>query len=198
MTYQASLADMLRTFASGVEVQEVPDGRMPKPEDAQPAPPEGEAAAPGPEPATAPPVDGGSGRTLPSFEERPPLVEARLPADKLLDVTRKVKQRLGYEMLDCVTAVDFKDRVEMVYHFSKLGNPQWLVLKVDCDGANPQVPSLCGVYQSANLQEREVWDLMGVRFTGHPNLKRILLWEGFDGHPMRKSYTDRWIGRGLE
>ena len=52
----------------------------------------------------------------------------------------------------------------------------------------PEVPSVTGVWKSANFQEREVFDLMGVRFNGHPDLKRIVLWEGFEGYPLRKDF----------
>jgi NADH-quinone oxidoreductase subunit C len=53
----------------------------------------------------------------------------------------------------------------------------------------PELPSVTSLWQGADLQEREIWDLMGIRFTGHPNLKRVLLWEGFPGHPLRKDFT---------
>ena len=52
----------------------------------------------------------------------------------------------------------------------------------------PTAPSVVGVWQGADFQEREIWDLMGVHFTGHPNMKRIMLWEGFAGHPLRKDF----------
>ena len=65
-----------------------------------------------------------------------------------------------------------------------------VTLKARADKGNPQVPSLSSVWPGADFQEREVWDLYGVRFDGHPNLKRILMWEGFEGHPMRKDYLE--------
>ncbi len=58
------------------------------------------------------------------------------------------------------------------------------------DRAEPRVPSLTSIYHSANFQEREVWDLFGIHFEGHPDLRRILLWEGFEGHPLRKDYRE--------
>jgi len=54
---------------------------------------------------------------------------------------------------------------------------------------NPTVPSISGLYQGADWQEREVYDLMGIIFKGHPNLKRVFLWEGYDGHPLRKDFN---------
>jgi NADH-quinone oxidoreductase subunit B/C/D len=103
---------------------------------------------------------------------------------------------LAYDLLSNVTGVDYmgrKPRFEVVYHLfstSRGGGP--LVLKARAPEENPDIPSLTSVWPSANLQEREVWDLYGIRFPGHPNLKRILLWEGFHGHPMRKDYEEAY------
>jgi NADH:ubiquinone oxidoreductase subunit C len=63
-----------------------------------------------------------------------------------------------------------------------------LVLKTACPREGAEVSSLVELWRGADFQEREVYDLMGIRFSGHPNLKRILLWEGFEGHPLRKDY----------
>ena len=74
----------------------------------------------------------------------------------------------------------------MVYHLystSKGGGPVRLHVRVP---ENETLPSATGVYPGANLQEREVYDLYGITFEGHPNLRRVLTWEGFHGHPMRK------------
>ena len=103
---------------------------------------------------------------------------------------------LAYDLLSNVTGVDYlgrDPRFEVVYHLystSRGGGP--LVLKARAPVGDPQVPSLTSVWPSADLQEREVWDLYGIRFPGHPNLKRILLWEGFHGHPMRKDYQEAY------
>jgi NADH-quinone oxidoreductase subunit C/D len=101
---------------------------------------------------------------------------------------------LAYDFLSNVTGVDYMGRdprFEVVYHLyatGRSGGP--LVLKARTTEDRPEVPSLVSVWPSANLQEREVWDLFGIRFTGHPNLKRILLWEGFHGHPLRKDWRE--------
>ena len=66
---------------------------------------------------------------------------------------------------------------------------QSLVLKLICFGRDePVVDSVIDIWKGADLQEREIWDLMGIHFEGHPNLKRVLLWEGFPGHPLRKDF----------
>jgi NADH-quinone oxidoreductase subunit C len=98
--------------------------------------------------------------------------------------------------MDCdylvsVTGVDLIDRFEVVYHVASLRRNHMLVLKTrPPDRENPEVPSLALVWKGANLQEREVYDLMGIRFSGHPDLRRILLWEGYTGHPLRKDFLN--------
>jgi NADH-quinone oxidoreductase subunit C/D len=105
-------------------------------------------------------------------------------------------EELAYNLLSNVTGMDYlgrDPRFEVVYHLystSRGGGP--LVLKARTMEEEPVIPSLTSVWPSADLQEREVWDLYGIRFPGHPNLKRILLWEGFHGHPMRKDYDEAY------
>src|SRR6185369_4334035 len=86
------------------------------------------------------------------------------------------------------------DRFEVVYQMYNLVRQEGpLRMKVNADKANPEVPSLTPIYLGANLMEREVYDLMGVKFSGHPNLKRILLWDGFYGHPLRKDWKEGYF-----
>jgi NADH:ubiquinone oxidoreductase subunit D/NADH:ubiquinone oxidoreductase subunit C len=107
-------------------------------------------------------------------------------------VARHLRDALGLDYLLNLTVVDWPDRLETVYHIaSSRGGPP-LAVKVNAERANPVVPSVCGVWPGANLQEREAYDLFGVRYAGHPNLKRILLWEGFHGHPMRKDWREAY------
>ena len=97
--------------------------------------------------------------------------------------------QLGY--LNAVTAVDFIDHFEMIYHLTSFEKNHGAVVKVRLYSRDePTIPSVVGVWPGAELQEREVWDLMGVRFSGHPNHKRIMLWEGFEGHPLRRDFED--------
>lgn len=90
--------------------------------------------------------------------------------------------------LNCVSGVDRYDYFEVVYHASSLSHNHRLTLKVRADHEDPEVPSLAGVWHGAHLQEREIFDLLGIRFSGHSNLKRMFLWEGFPGHPLRKDF----------
>jgi NADH:ubiquinone oxidoreductase subunit C len=96
---------------------------------------------------------------------------------------------IDLQMLNSISAVDYVEYFELVYHFRSLRRNSTFVLKARSYGRDDlTVPSLVGVWRGAELQEREIWDLMGIKFTDHPNLKRILLWEGFPGHPLRKDF----------
>ena len=102
----------------------------------------------------------------------------------------KTADGLKFDYFNYVTAVDYYTYFEVVYMLTSLEFNRSIVLKVRCyTRDNPTVPSLTGIYQGADWQEREVYDLMGIKFEWHPNLKRILLWEGFDGHPLRKDFS---------
>jgi NADH-quinone oxidoreductase subunit C len=98
--------------------------------------------------------------------------------------------------LDCryptaIIAVDRLDHFELVYYLSSLQRNHMLILKTRAlDHEAPEVPSVAPIWFGANLQEREAYDLMGIRFKDHPSLKRIFLWEGFAGHPLRKDFLN--------
>ena len=117
--------------------------------------------------------------------------DVRIELASIQNVARFLKDTEGLEFsfLSSITAVDYVEHFELVYHLTSLKFNQSIVLKANCYGRDePTVPSVCVVWRGAEFQEREVWDLFGIRFEGHPNLKRILLWEGFPGHPLRKDY----------
>jgi len=112
-------------------------------------------------------------------------------SDSLLDVAIFLKDTEGleFDFLNFVTAVDYYEYFEVVYMLSSLEHNHSLIVKARCyDRENPALPSVVGLWQGADLQEREIYDLFGIRFEGHPNLKRIFLWEGFEGYPLRKDY----------
>jgi len=117
---------------------------------------------------------------------------ALVKSDSLLAVAEHLKTADGlkFDYLNYITAVDYYDYFEVVYMLTSLEYNRSVTLKVRCYSRNnPTVPSLASIYQGADWQEREVYDLMGIKFKGHPNLKRILLWEGFDGYPLRKDWN---------
>ena len=110
--------------------------------------------------------------------------------DLLLQVAQFLKATPGLELnyLNCVTGVDYLDYLEVVYHLTSMEHNHSLVLKVRCSREKPEMPSVVSVWRGADLQEREIFDLLGITFVGHPNLKRIFMWEGFKGHPLRRDY----------
>ena len=96
---------------------------------------------------------------------------------------------LDFSFLVSISAVDYIEYFEVVYHLLSMRFNRSLTVKTRVNGRdNPTLPSLSNIWKGADLQEREIWDLMGIRFEGHPNMKRVLLWEGFDGHPLRKDF----------
>jgi len=108
----------------------------------------------------------------------------------LLEVARFLKENLNLDFLNHITAVDYRDYFEIVYLLTSLKDNHSIVLKTRCDeGDAPSIPSVISLWRGADLQEREIYDLMGISFDGHPNMKRIVLWEGFQGHPLRKSFV---------
>ncbi|MBA3533887.1 MAG: NADH-quinone oxidoreductase subunit NuoB [Ardenticatenales bacterium] len=112
---------------------------------------------------------------------------------RLVDVCHSLRNGFGFDYLSNVTSVDYPDRFEVVYHiYSIAKGGAHIYLKVHVDRDDPVIPSLISVYRSADFQEREVYDMMGIRFAGHPNLKRILLWEGFEGFPLRKDWKEAY------
>lgn len=116
-------------------------------------------------------------------------------AEHLAEFATTLRDDLGYDFLSSVTGVDYlpDGLMEVVYHtYSSLGGGA-LVFKVQVPRENPVVPSLVSIYPGADLQEREAWDLLGIRFEGHPNHKRILMWEGFAGHPLRKDWQEAYF-----
>ena len=140
-------------------------------------------------------VPGAVTATLPNGD----LVVAR---EKLIEFSTYLRDKAGYDYLSNVTGVDYlgykgrteADRFEVVYHvFSTKQGGGPVTMHVRAPASDPSVPSVISVWPGTDLQEREIWDLYGIRFPGHPNLRRILLWEGFDGHPMRKDWKEAYF-----
>lgn len=122
--------------------------------------------------------------------------EVLVPAHLLLEVAAFVRgdERLRFNFLSSISAVDWKDDgLQAVYHLISMPEGRRkLVLKVNAEGGreDAHIPSVVSIWPTADWHEREAWDLMGIRFDGHPNLRRILLREDWEGHPLRKDYVD--------
>ncbi|HEY4685996.1 MAG TPA: NADH-quinone oxidoreductase subunit C [Dehalococcoidia bacterium] len=113
-----------------------------------------------------------------------------VPAERVVAVARFLRDdaELDGKYLNCLLGIDWLDHFDIVYVLSSLAKNHTFVLKARAAHDAPVVPSVNGVWMGANLQEREVYDLMGISFSDHPNLRRIFLWEGFPGHPLRKDF----------
>ncbi len=119
---------------------------------------------------------------------------ALIDSAHLVEAATLIRDTLGYNYLSSLTAVDYlaAGEIEIVYHAYSTQGGGPLVFKARAPRDNAVLPSLTSVWRGADFQEREAWDLYGVKFEGHPNLKRILMWEGFHGHPMRKDWREAY------
>lgn len=123
---------------------------------------------------------------------------AVIKKEELLDAAGKAKE-MGFDHLSVITGIDYTDRFEVVYNFFSYEKKQNLVLKIITDHDAPEVDSLTSLWKGADWLERETYDLVGIKFTGHPNLVRILLPDGWVGHPLRKDYdmnTEQFVTVG--
>ncbi len=127
---------------------------------------------------------------LPDAVEEATDAFVRVKAEKVVEAARVLREKCGAEMLHQISGVDRPpDKMEVVYHFARLKPAAFLCLKVSVPRSNPVVPTLANEWASANWGERETWDLLGIRFSGHPHPYRILLPEDWEGHPLRKDYA---------
>ena len=112
-------------------------------------------------------------------------------AEKIFDVCQFAKRSLGFDYLVDICSVDNygeDPRWTVVYHLRTIGNGDEIRIKTDVSEEKSELPSVLPVWRTANWHEREVYDLMGIRFSGHPDLRRILMWEGYPYHPLRKDF----------
>lgn len=117
-----------------------------------------------------------------------------LRKEHLREVAFHLRDKLGFDYLSCVTAAEHPEYFELIYCVgSRERGGELIVLKVRLeDKENPQALSLSPVWGGAWLQECEVYDFFGIHFNEHPDLRRIFLWEGFPGHPLRKDFEPAW------
>lgn len=106
----------------------------------------------------------------------------------LVAVCRFLRDQLGFDMLSCISGVDMLDHLETVYHLRSLTRKQLLQIKVRLDHEKPEVDSVVSVWPTANWLERETYDMYGIKFAGHPDLRRMLLDDDFEGYPLLKSF----------
>jgi NADH-quinone oxidoreductase subunit C len=114
-----------------------------------------------------------------------------IPAEKIVAACQQL-QDLGFELLSALTAVDYwpqeNPRFHVIYQFTSVSSNMVLTLRVPVPGINPSLPTVSHLYRTANWRERELWDMFGIKFHGHPDLRRILMPADWEGHPLRKDY----------
>jgi NADH-quinone oxidoreductase subunit C len=111
--------------------------------------------------------------------------------EKIVEACRLLKDSLQFERISTVTAVDrypYEPRFEVVYHLQSIARNEFLRLKCRLAGADPAIDSVTGVWRGANWYEREVFDLFGIHFRNHPDLRRIMMPDDWEGYPLRKDY----------
>lgn len=135
---------------------------------------------------------------------RDPEAAVRVPPAKLVEVCKFLKNdpSMAFDMPIQMTAVDYikEGNFELVYYLYSSSKKQAVVVKAQVPRTAPEIDSVTPIWSGMDWQEREVFDLMGITFKGHPNLKRIMMWDGFPGYPLRKDYvhvTDKYDS-GLE
>ncbi len=124
-----------------------------------------------------------------------------IPKEKIGAVAQFLKEHADYRMdyLSCLTGVDYKDFLEVVYHLYSIEKKEGpIVLKVRTDREKALVPSVTPIWRGAEFQEREAFDLLGINFEGHPDLRRILMWDTFEHYPLRKDYAQDDQDREVE
>jgi NADH:ubiquinone oxidoreductase subunit C len=127
------------------------------------------------------------------FQENKQFLTFVIPPAKFHDLAFRLKSEadLKFDYLFCLSGVDMVKFLEVVYHLESTTHKHQLVLKVRTDDRiNGAVDTVCDIWRTAELHEREVYDLIGIRFNNHPDLRRFFLEEGWIGHPLRKDYVD--------
>ena len=121
-----------------------------------------------------------------------------VPPRDLVGASRILKDdpRLAFDYLRCLSGVDWGDHLQVVYHLWSMGLRHRVEVKVDLAPEEPRLPSVTSVWRGADWHEREAAELFGIAFEGHPRLKPLLLFEGFEGYPLRKSYPQGGKARG--
>ena len=125
-------------------------------------------------------------------------VTVNVAREKIPQVARHLKDAEDFKYCVDVTAVDWRDRAprfDVVYHFYSFSKNARVRVKLGC-GDGEEVPTIATTYLAANWSEREVFDLYGIVFSGHPDLRRIVTWDGFQGHPLRKDFPIEGIDTG--
>lgn len=127
------------------------------------------------------------------FEENKQFLLVTVNAEHILDLAGKLKNnaQTNFDYLFCLTGVDWLTYLSVVYHLKSITHNHSIVLKAKIsDRVNPEIESVCSIWRTAEFHEREIYDLLGIRFNHHPDLRRLLLDDDWKGYPLRKDYAD--------
>lgn len=117
---------------------------------------------------------------------------AILPLDQIAAAVKAIRDEFGFNLLSSITAVDYwpdqNPRFHLFYRFTSIQNQMTLNVRVPISGLDPKAPTMEGIYKNANWHEREIYDMFGIKFSGHSDLRRLLMPEDWQGHPQRKDY----------
>ena len=127
-----------------------------------------------------------------SFDETGEWLSVQIDASDWLPLAWQLRanEQLDFEFLFSITGVDWKTHFTVVYHLRSIKHGHIVVVKAKCDRAKPEIESVCKIWKTAELTEREVYDLLGIKFLNHPDLRRLFLTEDWEGYPLRKDYVD--------
>lgn len=127
-----------------------------------------------------------------TFEEGGEWLNANISPQSWKELARLLKsaEELKFDYLFCLTCVDWKTHLTMVYHLNSTSHRHTLVVKVKLDRTRPEVETVCDIWRTAEFHEREVFELFGVQFLNHPDLRNLILPDEWSGYPLRKDYDD--------
>jgi NADH-quinone oxidoreductase subunit C len=126
-----------------------------------------------------------------SFDETGEWLNINLPAGKWKEIVRKLRYSIfDFDFLFCLTCIDWKTHLTVVYHLSSTTYRHNIVVKVQLDRNNPVIDTVTDIWRTAEFHEREVFELFGVQFKGHPDLRKLILTDDFEGYPLRKDFED--------
>ena len=127
---------------------------------------------------------------LATFEEGGEWLMVQVPAENWKNIASKLITERDFDFLFCVTCVDFKTHLTMVYHLRSMQTDETVVIKIQLDRDQPIVETVSDIWRTAEFHEREAFEMFGVQFTGHPDLRKLILPDDFEGYPMRKDFED--------
>ena len=125
------------------------------------------------------------------FDETGEWLNIQVDAPQWKSLAKNLRQSpYDFDYLSCLTCVDWKSHLTMVYHMSSTIHRHTIVIKSKVDRLEPVIDTVCDIWKTANFLEREVFELFGIHFTNHPDLRKLILTDDFEGYPLRKDFED--------